>query len=339
MKSRRLPEFATPIPLRCRSQSLGNREKPSTPNLYSRFPIPELSMSNTWWEIQVLCDTALEETVFWRLEKFGCRGTSSQVKGTSCLIAAYLPQQQAQLLDLSALSLAMRQDALCINLPVPIVRWDLIDEEDWASSWKTYWQPQNIGDRFLINPAWLPKPENTDRIILQLEPGVAFGTGDHATTQLCLESLEMRLGENPQEIVIADIGCGSGILSVGALLLGAKKAYAVDTDPLAVKATHENIELNQIDPSQLIVAEGSVPQLQQLIDAPIDGLVCNILAEVIIDLIPQWTPLIKPTTWGILSGILLEQAKPVADTLEANGWIVAALWKRGDWACLNIRRS
>lgn len=296
-------------------------------------------MAKSWWEIQVLCDAALEETIFWRLDKFGCRGTSSQNQGTSCLVCAYLPQQQAQLLDLSALSLSMRQDALCLGLSAPAVHWNLIDEEDWASSWKTYWKPQEIGDRFLINPAWLPKPENSDRIIVQLEPGVAFGTGDHPTTQLCLEALEMRLGENPEDVTIADIGCGSGILSVGALLLGAKKAYAVDTDPLAVQATKENIILNQIAPAKLIVDEGSVQQLEKLIAEPVDGLVCNILAEVIIDLIPQWQPLIKPSTWGILSGILLDQAKPVADTLEANGWIVAALWKRQDWCCLNIRRS
>jgi len=296
-------------------------------------------MSNSWWEIQVLCDAALEETAIWRFDNFGCRGASSQNKGSSCLVSAYLPQQQVQLLDLSALSLLLKQDALCMNLAAPIVQWRIIDEEDWASSWKAYWKPQEVGDRFLINPAWLPVPENCDRIIMLLEPGVAFGTGDHATTQLCLEALEMRLGENAEEMTIADIGCGSGILSVGALMLGAKKAYAVDTDLLAVKATHENVELNHIDPSKLIVDQGSVQQLEKMIDQPIDGLVCNILAEVIIDLIPHWTPLVKSTTWGILSGILLEQAKPVADTLEANGWIVAALWKRGDWCCLNVRRS
>jgi ribosomal protein L11 methyltransferase len=296
-------------------------------------------MANSWWEIQIFCDTALDEVVFWRLEKFGCRGTSSQVKGTSCLVSAYLPQQQASLLDLSALSLLIRQDALCVESSPPVVQWDLIDEEDWASSWKVYWQPQEVGDRFLINPAWIPEPEKTDRLILTLEPGVAFGTGDHPTTQLCLEALEMRFSDNPQNVVIADVGCGSGILSVGAILLGAIQAYAVDTDPLAVRATRENIELNHIDPDRLTVGEGSVEQLEKMVLEPVDGLVCNILAEVIIDLIPQWKPIVKSTTWGILSGILLEQAKPVADTLEENGWIVAALWKRGDWCCLNVRRS
>ena len=209
-------------------------------------------MANSWWEIQVLCDTALDDMAFWRLEKFGCRGTSSEIKGSSCRVSAYLPQQQAQLLDLSALALLMRQDALCVGLPIPIVQWNLIDEEDWASSWKVHWQPQKVGDRFLINPAWLPEPEGSDRIIVKLEPGVAFGTGDHATTQLCLEALEMRFSDNPQNTVIADVGCGSGILSVGAILLGASQVYAVDTDPLAVKASRENIELNGIDPKRML---------------------------------------------------------------------------------------
>lgn len=300
-------------------------------------------MANSWWEIQILCDPALEETIFWRLQQFGSRGTSSEHKGYSELVRAYLPQIQTELLDLSALALLLRQDALCMGFTMPSIQWNLIDEEDWASSWKVHWKPQEVGDRLLIHPAWLPLPQPSDRMLLKLEPGVAFGTGDHATTQLCLEALEMRMdaaiAEQQANTVIADIGCGSGILSVAALLLGAEKAFAVDTDPLAVKSTLENRDLNQIAPHRLMVEQGSVDRLLTMIDAPVDGLVCNILAEVIIDLIPQMTPLVKNTTWGALSGILLDQAKAVADTLEENGWMVAALWKRGEWCCMNIRRS
>lgn len=300
-------------------------------------------MANSWWEIQILCDAALEETIFWRLQQFGSRGSASEQTGYSRLVRGYLPKIQVELLDLSALSLLLRQDALCFGLPTPAIQWNLIDEEDWASSWKAYWQPQNVGDRLLIHPAWLPLPKQSDRILLKLEPGVAFGTGDHATTQLCLEALEMRLdaaiSEQQQDLVIADVGCGSGILSVASLLLGAHQVFAVDTDPLAVKSTLENRELNEIEPERLTVEQGSVDRLLQMVESPVDGLVCNILAEVIIDLIPQMTPLVKPSTWGALSGILLDQAKPVADTLEENGWVVAALWKRGEWCCMNIRRS
>jgi ribosomal protein L11 methyltransferase len=296
-------------------------------------------MANNWWEIEILSDPDLEELIFWRLEKFGCRGMSSEIKGYSSLVHAYLPRIQAQLLDLAALSLWLRQDALTVSLPIPITHWRLIDEEDWSSSWKQYWQPQEIGDRLLIYPAWLPIPEQPERLLLRLDPGVAFGTGTHQTTQLCLEALEMRLGTDASDLVVADIGCGSGILSTAAILLGAKKVYGVDTDPLAVRAARSNRELNNIQPEQMVINEGSIEELIQLIDEPVDGIVCNILAEVIIDLIPQMNALSKPKSWVILSGILLEQVKPIADTLEQNGWTVATLWRRQDWCCFNVRRA
>jgi ribosomal protein L11 methyltransferase len=295
-------------------------------------------MTNSWWEIQVACDPSMEDLVFWRLDDFGCRGAVSETKPYGYLIKTYLPQLQAQQLDLAALALLLRQDAICAGFSVPLVNWGLIDEEDWASSWKDHWQPQDIGDRFLINPAWLPMPE-TDRLIIKLDPGVAFGTGAHATTQLCLEALEMRLEESNSEAMIADVGCGSGILSIGALLLGAKRAYAVDVDPLAVLSTISNREMNQVESDRLIVAEGSLDWLIQNLSAPVDGIVCNILAEVIIQLIPKMGEIAKPTTWGILSGILVEQVNPIAKTLEQHGWVMATLWRKQDWCCLNIRRS
>ncbi|KJH72489.1 50S ribosomal protein L11 methyltransferase [Aliterella atlantica] len=296
-------------------------------------------MANSWWELQITCDPSLEDTIFWRLDKFGCKGTASEKKSDGFLVRAYLPRSQVQLLDLAALSLWLRQDALLVDMPAPSMCWQLMDEEDWASSWKQYWQPQEIGDRFLINPAWLPTPE-TERLVLRLDPGVAFGTGNHATTQLCLEALEMRIDEDAQGEVLADIGCGSGILSIGALLLGASKVYAVDTDPLAVQATGSNRELNKINHESLIVDKGSVELVKKLShEQPVDGVVCNILADVIIQMIPHVAAIAKPSAWGIFSGVLLEQAADVADALERNGWLVAAIWRRQDWCCFNVRRT
>ena len=297
-------------------------------------------MAYNWWEIRVLCHPSLEEVIFWRLDTFGCRGTASMIKGNDYLVLAYLPEEQTQLLDLSALALNLRQDALCMNLPAPVMNWYLIEEEDWTSSWKEYWQPQEIGDRLLIYPAWLALPEESDKIILRLDPGVAFGTGTHPTTKLCLESLEMRLGLEPNpEAIIADIGCGSGILSIGAALFEARQIYAVDIDPLAIRATINNKKLNQIEGKKLIVEQGDIEHLIKLVSEPVDGIVCNILAEVIINMIPHFKAIAKSTTWGIISGILLEQAKSIADTLEQNGWVIATLWKQEEWCCFNIRRS
>jgi ribosomal protein L11 methyltransferase len=295
-------------------------------------------MSNRWWEIIVFCEPVLQESIFWRLEKFGCSGTATQVKEDGALIKAYIPETAVQLLDLAALSLWLNQDAMLMEIPLPKVQWHLIDEEDWASSWKQYWQPTEIGDRFLIYPAWLEPPETSDRLILRLDPGTAFGTGTHPTTQLCLESIEMRLSENAESQIIADIGCGSGILAIGAILLGAKQVYGVDIDPLAVKASRQNCQLNQIERQSLIINRGSVEQLIGVNDG-FDGIVCNILADVIIELFPSLEAIAKPKSWAILSGIMLEQAQAIADVVEENGWTVAALWKRQDWCCFNIRRS
>jgi ribosomal protein L11 methyltransferase len=296
-------------------------------------------MATNWWELQIRCDSSAEETIFWRLDDFGCRGMAGEHKGKSYSIRAYVPEAEFDYLDLAALALLLKQDAMLARLPKPVVKWHLIDEEDWSSSWKSHWEPQEIGDRLLIYPAWLAVPETSERLILRLDPGSAFGTGAHQTTQLCLEALEMRLSYQPETQVIADIGCGSGILSIGALLLGAKQSFGVDTDILAVEASESNCALNHIGPDRMAIAQGSLNTLIDLHPEPFDGIVCNILAEIIIDLIPQMSAIAKPSTWGILSGVLVEQVQPVADTLEQNGWAIAALWKKDEWCCFNIRRN
>lgn len=299
-------------------------------------------MSNSWWEIKIDCEPELEEIIFWRLSEFGCKGMSTQKQVQNILISAYIPQIQVKLLEISDLLAQIDADAKKNNCQIPITSCILIDEEDWSSSWKQYWAPQPIGDRLLINPAWLEVPKDTERIVLQLDPGVAFGTGTHPTTQLCLEALEMRLqpGTNlsiQDSVAIADIGCGSGILSTAALLLGAQQVYAVDNDPLAVKATRENAKLNGIPPEKLIVALGSIDTIAMMIPAPLDGFVCNILANVIIQMAPQMKDIVKPKGWAVLSGILSSQVADVSTVLEQHGWVVGTVWNRQEWSCINLK--
>ncbi|AFZ53725.1 50S ribosomal protein L11 methyltransferase [Cyanobacterium aponinum] len=301
-------------------------------------------MTENWWEIRVNYIPELEDSVFWRLQEFGCQGTALMKEEDNWLIKGYVPTISIDTIDLAALALSLKQDFIMAGQEKPpVVTWQLINNEDWASSWKQYWQPMDIGDRFSIYPAWIEPPENCDhkvalrdRIILRLDPGSAFGTGVHATTQLCLESLEMRIDDDEINLNIADIGCGSGILSIGARLLGAKEVTAVDTDPLAVKATKENSLLNQVD--NIKVFQGSIEEVK-LQGQKFDGIVCNILAEIIKPMIPEMAEIIKPDGWVILSGILVEQSNEIASILEQNGWAIAALWKRDNWCCLNARRS
>ncbi len=297
-------------------------------------------MINNWWEIQVLANPALEELVFWRLQKFGCQGAASQIIDANSITTAYLPSTKAELLDLAALSIWLKQDAITAELDQPVVKWHLIAEEDWSSSWKKHWEPKEIGEQLIIVPAWLEPSQDNTRTVLRLDPGSAFGTGTHPTTELAIEALEMRLFDaKDKNLTFADIGCGSGILAIAAILLGAVKAYAVDIDVMAVRATNANRELNHIPADQIWIGEGSLDYLLEHIPEPVDGFACNIIAEVILGLVPNFQRLIKPKGWGILSGILLSQVHPIVDALEKEGWVVGTLWKIKDWTCLTIRRQ
>ena len=294
-------------------------------------------MNTRWWEIKVSHIDELEDTIFWRLQEFGCQGTALMQEDDKWYIKGYVPAVTRENNDLAALSLLFKQDLTLANQEKFSVSWQLIDDEDWASSWKDHWEPMDIGDRFSVYPAWIKVPDDLERLLIRLDPGSAFGTGVHPTTQLCLESLEMRIDEPQSDIVIADIGCGSGILSIGARLLGAKEVWAVDVDPLAVSATRENSSFNHVD--NIKVMEGSIDTIKSQVDFKFDGLVCNILAEIIKPIIPEMGEIIKPQGWAILSGILIEQSRDISGILEQNGWTIAALRKRGEWCCINARRK
>ncbi|MEM9149382.1 MAG: 50S ribosomal protein L11 methyltransferase [Cyanobacteria bacterium P01_F01_bin.3] len=312
-----------------------------------------------WWEVIVSCPPTLEDSVYWAFDELGSKGTASQIKDARRVVTAYFPQVQFQPSDFEGLrstllnsaanqadtliTSAVRQAGGITTLPSVDISWQLIDEEDWAKSWKTHWRAEEIGDRLLINPAWMEAPE-TARTVLTLDPGSAFGTGAHATTQLCLEALEK---QSLSGTTIADIGCGSGILSIAALLYGAKRVLAADVDPLAVSSSQSNAELNGIEAStqpnaaQLAVQLGSLPEIITMAEAtnvlPVDGIVCNILSEIIVGLIiPRLSELAGPATWGILSGILTSKAPWVEEHLTAYGWQVTGITHQDEWCAMNI---
>jgi ribosomal protein L11 methyltransferase len=303
-------------------------------------------LNHQWWELRVFGDPILDELLSWELQSLGCQGTASQVKDGQLRIAGYLPvsqyteanleqmaQQLTQSVKQSAEDMALEKDAIAD------IDWSLIQEEDWANSWKDYWHPTPVGDRLMIHPDWLPLPE-TDRMVLRLNPGVAFGTGTHATTQLCLIALETLLTPAIQHpYTIADIGCGTGILAIAALQFGADRAYTVDTDPLAVQAAQECRDLNGISATQMSVSEGSIQDVICQIEKPVDGFCCNILAHTIIDfIIPHLNQLSQPEGWGLLSGILHKQIPSVSEALNHYGWSIHQTWQQDDWVCLKIQR-
>ena len=213
----------------------------------------------------------------------------------------------------------------------------LTDDEDWENNWKIYYKPLEIGERLLVRPSW-EQAEDTNRTVLSLDPGMAFGTGSHHTTRMCLEFLEKTVKDGDDMI---DLGCGSGILSIGALLLGAKEALAVDIDPIAEKIAYENAAMNGITPDNYTVLIGDVlsdAELQEKLCAKqYDVVAANIVASVIIELTKLVPRMIKPDGHYIMSGIIGERLDEVLAALDENGFEVLEVRAGDDWRAVMAR--
>lgn len=220
-----------------------------------------------------------------------------------------------------------------VDLGTLEIRQVRIDDEDWANNWKAYYKPLPIGDRLLVTPSWENPPAN-GRIKLLLDPGMAFGTGLHHTTRMCLELLQERLKIGD---TVLDLGCGSGILSIASLLLGAQSAKAIDIDPAAQVTSIENAALNNISGERYQVYAGDVltdPDIQQTLAGQYDIVLVNIVADVIIGLSPILSRYCKPDSTLILSGIIEERLEEVKSALCACGFQIAQQRLSGGWAAL-----
>ena len=222
--------------------------------------------------------------------------------------------------------------------PLPTPAYKQIADQNWMEAWKQHYKPILIGQRLLILPAWLESPE-PKRIPIKIDPGMAFGTGTHPTTQLCLELMELSADHQPLSTVI-DVGCGSGILSIAALKLGATKVLGVDIDIESVKNSRENADTNGVG-EELILGQGSVTEVLsgsfQFKSAPL--VVANILAPIIIRLFDAGlADLVAPDGEIILSGILAHQAENVIEAAQAKGLKRSDQRQMGDWVAISLKR-
>jgi ribosomal protein L11 methyltransferase len=220
--------------------------------------------------------------------------------------------------------------------PLPAASYKVIADQNWMESWKQHYKPILLGKRLVIVPAWMDSPD-PDRIAIKIDPGMAFGTGTHPTTQLCLELMEkLFLTRHPSGVI--DVGCGSGILSIAALKLGASSALGVDIDAGSIVNARQNARANQVG-DELILEVGSV---QEILDgrfafrkAPL--VLANILAPVIVRLFEiGLADLIDENGAIILSGILQEQTQSVIEAAQAKGLRVNERKQMGDWVALTM---
>jgi len=222
---------------------------------------------------------------------------------------------------------------------LPPLQYRELEATDWEDAWRAHYHPIPIGRSLLILPPWV-EPDPGDRMPLVIEPGMAFGTGTHPTTQLCLNLLEGRISP---ETKVVDLGCGSGILSVAAVLLGAPQVLAVDIDQTAIEITLSNAERNGVD-AQIHAAQGSLEQLPGLLEQgggePPDLLVANILASVLNKMLDDGlATIVKPAGWLILSGILDEQLPELLDRARGHGLVARQTLADGDWRAVELQRT
>ncbi|RNF41010.1 50S ribosomal protein L11 methyltransferase [Planococcus salinus] len=245
------------------------------------------------------------------------------------VLKAYLPVNSFLGETVEAIKLAINNlVAFDINLGANVITISEVNEEEWATAWKKYYHPVKISKRFTIVPTWeIYEPVDSDELIIELDPGMAFGTGTHPTTVMSLQALEKTV--KPGDRII-DVGTGSGVLSIGAALLEAGQVHALDLDEIAVKAAGLNVKLNKVQDTVKVV-HGN---LLDTVDEPGDVVVANILAEIIMSFTDDAFQVVKPGGRYITSGIITAKKTDVKNALEASGFIIEDVMMMEDWVTI-----
>lgn len=218
------------------------------------------------------------------------------------------------------------------------VEFAVSDEKDWENNWKQYFHPLPIGDRFLVVPSW-EKAEEEGRVVIEIDPASSFGTGRHETTYLCLEALEKLSPENKN---ILDMGCGSGILGIGAALLGASHIDAVDIDMVASRIAEENAEKNKVA-EQMDVFCGNVLSDSDFwnffAQKKYNVILANIVADIISDMLPLFDACLADDGRLVCSGIISPRKEFVLEALDKNGFVVEELKEKNDWVAIICKKK
>jgi ribosomal protein L11 methyltransferase len=314
-----------------------------------------------WLEVSLTVSGELAEAVADVLARFAPNGVTTEQavrfkdaedEGTPAgpiIVRAYLPADEK--LDEARQKLEESLYYLGMIQPLPVPVFTPVPDQDWMEAWKVNYRPIPIGKRLIIVPAWLESPDET-RIPIKIDPGMAFGTGTHPTTQLCLEFIEEMIDRGPRTVdgqssstvhrpsSVIDIGCGSGILSIAALKLGADFALGVDIEDAAVKASRENAQANGVPDDKFALGVGSVAEVLAgrfgVREAPL--VLANILAPVLVRLFDGGLADLAASGGAlVLSGILQEQADSVIAAARGKGLELVEQKQMGDWVALLVK--
>lgn len=295
-----------------------------------------------WIEIAVTVTPELADLAASVLEDYGHQGVSVSrddiqpdhwdegelPEPSAMIIRAYM------VADDRAESARAQLDMALAARGLPLASYALVDDEDWAEAWKSHYHTTRIGRRIVIRPQWETYDPEPDDLVISLDPGMAFGTGTHATTRLCLMSLEDLMQPG---LSVLDLGCGSGILAIAAAKLGASHILALDIDPVAAQITAENAAINGVSDT-IIAQQGSLDTVRGSARR-FDLLLANILARIIIEMCGQGLgDVVRPGGKAIFSGIINEQVEDVRAALTQAGYTVTFVRVEGDWVSIEALR-
>jgi ribosomal protein L11 methyltransferase len=301
-----------------------------------------------WIEVSLDVDGEAAEAVADVLRRYGHQGVAIEQAGfpievwpdeippaDRLIVRAYFPEDDEAEAKKQRLREALWYMGKLYPMPEPV--FSVLNDEDWAEAWKKHYHPLRLGRRLYIRPEWSEVPDpRPDDIVLVMDPGMAFGTGTHPTTQLCLIAIEDLLADWPAVEVI-DMGCGSGILGIAALKLGASKLLALDIDDLAIKSTLENAAFNGVQ-DRITALQGSLDTLKTT-SHHFDLLLCNILAKAIIEMCGQGLgDVLRAGGKAVFSGIIVDQADDVEAALRQAGLAPYKRRIQGDWVAIEARR-
>lgn len=212
------------------------------------------------------------------------------------------------------------------------------DEKDWENNWKQYFHPLPIGEKFLVVPSW-EKADDDSRLVIEIDPASSFGTGRHETTALCLEAVEKLSPENKD---VLDMGCGSGILGIGAALMGAKHIDAIDIDMVASRIAEENAEKNNVKDVMSVYCGNVLTDIDlwnKFANNKYDIILANIVADIISEMLPLFTSCLNQDGRLVCSGIISMRKEFVLESLEENGFIVEELKEKNDWIAIVCKKK
>lgn len=288
------------------------------------------------------------------IEKIGCSGVVTDekhykdeilIKETPDIVKGYLSFVDSAPVDLDEIRnilLNERKELVSSGIKEESLgEWTLtateISDEEWAHSWKKYWHPQKISEKVVICPSWEEYKPKDKEIIINLDPGSAFGTGTHPTTRLCVQALEQIMPESKaafSSVKIADIGTGSGILAVAGIKLGADFAVGVDNDASVISVAEENAEKNNVsDKCRFYTGVASD------VEGEYEIVVANILAHVLIEAMPELAPLVKQRGKVVLSGIISEKSQAVQDSCLQNGLKIISVLEEENWVAIIAEKN